>query len=240
MRRSHRAVGAIGVGVAMVVFATGCSLLRSGDGGEAVSAADLQKDIADRLARAGQAPKSLACQGGLAAETGASTRCDVVLSDTNSIQPIVTLTSVNPLNYDVTAAVSREQLATAVAGLLSGSDVTCQSGLDGKTGAQAQCTVTKDGVRAVRTVEVTNVEGLLMSYEVLPVLSRDQVQGLLGDRLAQSGPRPERVECLGDLQGKVGATLDCTAVVGGSSEQFMLTVTNVNGDVIDFGVTPKG
>lgn len=219
-----------------VLSGAGCSALRSGGAGEAVSAADLQKDIADRLTRAGQPPKSVSCKGALAAEVGSSTRCEVVLTDTNSIEPVVTLTSVGPLSYSVTPAVNPEQLATAVSALLSSPTVHCDEGLDGKTGAQSLCEVTKDDVTMSRTVEVTNVEGLLMSYSVLPVLGRQQVEDLVGQRLTGEGQPADTVECAGDLQGKSGSTLDCTAVTAGQEQALTLTVTNVTGDVIDFSV----
>lgn len=234
MRVAHFGVGV----VALCIAAAGCA--RESSTTEVVSAASLQKDIAGRLTAAGLPPKAVTCQGGLPGEPGSSTRCDVVLSDTNSIQPVVTLTTADPVNYAVTPAVSAEQLAKAVGTLLSTSEVRCRSGLDGKTGAQTQCDVTRDGVAMVRTIEVTNVEGLLMSYSVLPALGRQQVADLLTQRLAaQGGQRPERVECSGDLQGEVGAVTDCTVTTGTDTREFTLTVTNVNGDAIDFGYEPK-
>lgn len=226
---------------ALVALTAGCSLLRSG-GGEVVSAENLQKDIASRLTAAGHPPKSVTCQSGLADEAGASTRCDVVLTDTNGIEPVVTLTTADPLNYVVTPAVSADQLAKAVAALLGTAQVTCAAGLDGKAGAQTQCDVTRDGTTLSRTIEVTNVEGLLMSYSVLPVKALDkvQVQGLLADRLAaEGGSRPERTDCDGDLQAAVGASVECTVVNDGQARQLTLTVTKVDGDVVDFGYAPK-
>lgn len=235
MRSAHRVAGIL----ALVLLAGGCAGTESA--GEAVSAGNLQSDIAKRLTEAGLTPKSVTCQSGLPARPGASTRCDVVLSETNSIQPVVTLTTSDPVNYAVTPAVSAEQLGKAVGALLSTSEVNCQSGLDGKTGAQARCDVTRDGVTMTRTVEVTNVEGLLMSYTVLPSLGRQEVERLLLDRVAaQDGQRPERATCSGDLQGTVGATTDCVVVTGGSTSDVTLTVTKVDGDVIDFGYEPKG
>lgn len=224
--------------LAVSIMAAGCADKSSG--AEVVSAASLQKDIVGRLTAAGLPPKSVTCQSGLPGEPGSSTRCDVVLSDTNSIQPVVTLTTADPVNYAVTPAVSAEQLATAVGALLSTSGVRCRSGLDGKTGAQAQCDVTRDGVAMARTIEVTNVEGLLMSYSVLPALGRLQVADLLAQRLAaQGGQRPDRVDCSADLQGEVGAVTDCTVTTGTDTRELTLTVTNVNGDAMDFGYEPK-
>ena len=235
MNAAYRVAGFL----ALVVLAGGCA--GTDTSAEVVSAATLQSDIAKRLTEAGLTPKSVTCNSGLPGQPGASTRCDVALSDTNSIQPVVTLTTSDPVNYAVTPAVSAEQLATAVGGLLSTNQVKCQSGLDGKTGAQARCDVTRDGVTMNRTVEVTNIEGLLMSYKVLPSLGRQEVERLLIDQVAaQDGKRPERASCAGDLQGTVGATTDCAVVSGGSSTDVTLTVTKVDGDAMDFGYEPKG
>lgn len=226
---------------AVAALASGCGLLRSGGGAEAVSAENLQKDIAHRLTEAGHPPQSVTCQSGLGNQPGATTRCDVVLSDTNSIQPVVTLTTADPPSYAVTPAVTAAQLAKSVGALLNSGQVSCKKGLDGKTRDEAQCDVTADGVTMVRTVEVTDVQGLLMSYAVLPVLGRQQVEGLLADRLAaDTGQRPDRADCVGDLLGRVGATVDCTVLSGGQTQQMTLTVAKVDGDAIDFGYAPKG
>jgi len=233
MRVAHLAAAVLAAAVV-----AGCA--DTGSDAEVVSAATLQRDIVARLNQAGLAPKSVTCQSGLPGQPGASTRCDVVLSDTNSIQPVVTLTTADPVNYAVTPAVSAEQLATAVAALVSATRVDCSSGLEGKTGSQARCEVTRDGVTMTRTVEVTNVEGLLMSYSVLPALARTQVADLLAARWAeQDGRRPERTECAGDLQGIVGATVDCTVRAGDDSTAVTLTVISVNGDAVDFRFEPK-
>ena len=236
--RRTSAVVAVVAAVTTVV-AAGCA---SEPVGEAVSAANLQKNITERLSAAGVTPKTVTCVSGLPAEPGASTRCDVVLTDTNSIQPVVTLTTTDPVNYAVTPAVSGEQLGTAVAALLSTKEVTCNDGLEGKTGARATCEVTRDGVAMTRTVEVTNVEGLLMSYSVLPAIDRAEVQDLLARQWAQDngGRPPERTDCRGDLQGQVGTTLDCTVVADGQGSDLTLTVTKVDGDAVEFGYEPKG
>lgn len=253
MNRVLRAPAAAILAALAVLAAAGCA--DTGSDTEVVSAADLQKDIAARLAQAGAPPKSVTCRGGLPGQPGAATRCDVALSDTNSIEPVVTLVTADPVNYTVTPAVSAEQLAAAVANVMSAQQVSCQSGLDGTTGAQAAqpgqaaqtlCEVTRNGTRITHTVEVTDVEGLLMSYSVLPSLGEQELEGILADRLeAQTGQRPARVDCSADLQGRVGATADCAVETGGKQESresrdsYVLTVTTVDGDAIDFSLEPR-
>lgn len=149
------------------------SVAACASGGEApeVGRAALQNDIAARLAEAGEAPRSVTCPEDLIGEVGRSTRCDVVISATNSFQPVVTVLGVDggTVDYELTPALSQAQLEQAVR-RLAGRDtgaVACESGLDGVTGARAYCDVDADGVRARRTVEVTDVEGLTMNFNLL-------------------------------------------------------------------------
>ena len=86
-----------------------------------MSKTDLEKDISERLEKAGQKPQTVTCKDDLQGEVGKSTRCEVVLSNTNSFEPVVTVTKVEgtTVSYDMTPAVSKTQLEKAVAGLVS-------------------------------------------------------------------------------------------------------------------------
>jgi hypothetical protein len=139
-----------------------------------VGRAALQDDIAARLTEAGEPPRSVTCQEDLLGEVGRVARCDVVISDTNSFQPVVTVTSVDggTVGYELTPALSQAQLEGAVTRLAADAGervavVACESGLEGAVGAQAHCDVDSDGVRARRTVEVTDVTGLTMNFNLL-------------------------------------------------------------------------
>jgi hypothetical protein len=59
--------------------------------------------------------------------------------------------------------------------------VSCDSGLEGKVGATAQCDVDAGGVKLRRTVEVNTVEGLMMNFDVVPVLTKEEVASSLVD-----------------------------------------------------------
>ena len=131
----------------------------------------LQDDITTRLTAAGERPQSVTCHEDLVGEVGRTARCDVVISDTNSFQPVATVTSVEggAVDYELAPALSKAQLEQAVQ-RLAGRDtgaVACESGLDGVTAARAYCDVDAAGVRARRTVEVTDVEGLTMNFNLL-------------------------------------------------------------------------
>ena len=91
--------------------------------------------------------------------------------------------------------------------------VSCESGLEGKVGAVAYCDLDAGGVQLRRMVEVTNVEELMMNFDVLPVLTQAQVESSLLDELeSQVGQRPDSADCSGDLVGKPSNTVDFTIV----------------------------
>ena len=143
----------------------------------------LQTDIAARLAKAGEQPQSVTCKEDLVGEVGRTARCEVVMSPTNSFEPVVTVTGVDgsTIDYEMSPAVSKEQLEKAVSRLVADAarapvaSVSCESGLDGKVGAIAHCEVDAGGVKLRRTVEVNKVEGLMMNFDVVPVLTREEV-----------------------------------------------------------------
>ena len=86
---------------------------------------------------------------------------------------------------------------------------------------------------------MTKVDGLMMNFNVLPVLEKAQVESSLLDQLAtQLGSRPDSATCTGDLEGKVDNSITCTVVAGPETQDFKLTVTDVNGDRINFNYKP--
>ena len=115
-----------------------------GIGGKpAVGKEALQTDIAARLANAGQQPQSVTCEHDLVGEVGKTARCEVVMSPTNSFEPVITVTGVdgNTINYEMSPALSKEQLEKEVSRLVADAahaqvaSVSCESGLEGKVGA---------------------------------------------------------------------------------------------------------
>ena len=95
---------------ASAVVAVGCSV-QDASRAPTVNSADLQNDIAAQLASAGEQPQEVTCRADLVGEVGHTSRCDVVMSPTNSFQPIVTVTAVDgaTIDYEMTPALSREQ-----------------------------------------------------------------------------------------------------------------------------------
>lgn len=206
-----------------------------------VSAADLQKNLTDQFASASPAPKSVTCTDDLVGEVGKKAICDVVFSDTNSVQAVVTVNSVegSTVNYDITPALSQDQLQQAVSGLVSSPTVSCDSGLDGTVGEMSTCAVTVNGVAGKRRVTVDGVDGLEIDLTVTSVASKQQVQDLLMQKLAADGQSAEAVECVDDVVAKEGTSVECTVINGGQSQPVVVTVTSANGDIIEFDYSAK-
>lgn len=107
-----------------------------------------------------------------------------MISPTNSFAPLVTVTGVDgaTINYEMSPTLSGAQLERAVSRMLAatgapGESVSCPSGLVGQIGAVALCDVTTAGATVQRTAQVHRVAGLRMDFDLIPVLSRAEVEG---------------------------------------------------------------
>ena len=227
------AVGLLGAGL------TGCSgsVKVETNSKPAVSGSDLQKELTDKLTAAGNAPQSVTCKQDLVGEAGKTATCDVVFSDTNSVEAVLTATTVEgtTVNFDIAPALNKEQLQKAVAGLASAPNVTCDGGLAGTIGASATCEVDVNGTAFKRLVTVSGGNGLAMDLAVTPVASKQQVEDMLMERLAAdaAGP-PESVACVDDVVAKAGNTVECVVTAAGTDQNFLVTVTTVDGDTVNF------
>lgn len=209
----------------------------------AVSGPDLQKELTDKLTAAGNAPQSVTCKQDLPGEVGKTATCDVVFSDTNSVEAVFTATKVEgtTVSYEIAPELTRDQLQKAVGGLTgtASSTVACDSGLAGKVGATAKCEVIRDGAPSKRTVEVEKVEGLSMDLAVVQVLEKQKVAEVLSEKLGSDGSPVDTVECVDDVVAKVGNTVECTATTGGQPVGYIVTVTDAEGDTVNFDYTQK-
>ncbi|HPX38527.1 MAG TPA: DUF4333 domain-containing protein [Mycobacterium sp.] len=223
--------------VALTAFAlgaglSGCSAKVESKTAASLSAADLQTKLTEQFAGSKTPPKSVTCKDELVAEVGKTASCDVALSETNNVEAVVTVTGVKDgeLSYEISPALSKEQLAQAVSGMTGASTVVCPTGLEGKIGATAQCDTTADGVAAKRLVEVDNVSGLEMDVSMKKVWSKEQVQEILLQKLNADGTPAETVECVDGVVAKTGANVECVTVTGNQKKGYVVTVTTFDDD----------
>jgi hypothetical protein len=246
-RPLHTVITAVGALSTLWALVAGCDAAAGIGATPAVGKDALQTDIAARLAKAGEDPQSVACDEDLVGEVGKTARCEVVMSPANSFEPVITVTGVDgdTIDYEMRPAISKEQLEKAVSRLVADAShaqvvsVSCESGLDGMVGATAHCEVDAGGVKLRRTVEVNKVEGLMMNFDVVPVLTKEEVAtSLLDEFQRQSGLRPDSAQCAGSLEGKAGNTVQCTVVSGQDTASYTLTVTSVSGGSINYSYAP--
>lgn len=229
MTTTRIATGAVALGVMALLGAglSGCSAKVETKSVTSISAADLQKRLTEQFAGSKTAPKSVTCKEDLAAEVGKKAICDVSLSETNNVEAVVTVTGVkgSDLTYEISPALSKEQLAQAVSGMTGANTVTCPTGLEGKIGATAKCDTTMDGLPVTRLIQVDNVSGLQMDVTVKRIWPKEKVQEILLQKLNADGTPAETVECVDGVVGKTGANVECVVVTGNQKKGYVATVT---------------
>src|ERR1700761_1007501 len=118
-RPLHTVTTAVGALATLGALVSGCADSDAAGGKGVVGKDALQTDIADRLAKAGEQPQSVTCAEDLVGEVGKTTHCEVVLSPTNSFEPVITVTGRDgsTINYEMSPALSKAQLERAVSRL---------------------------------------------------------------------------------------------------------------------------
>lgn len=209
----------------------------------AVSAGDLQKDLTERLSKAGVPAKSVTCQDELVGEVGKTARCDVSFGDTNDIEAVATVTKVDgsSIKFDINPAMTKDQVEKGVAGMASAASATCASGLDGKVGETTKCELMIDGQPAKRIVEVAKVDPAKLGIELSAymLLPKQQVEDVLLQKLGSDGQPVETVDCIDDVMSKVGTTVECAAVTGNDKTGYVVTLTEVEGDNVNIDYKAK-
>ncbi|MGI9125120.1 MAG: DUF4333 domain-containing protein [Mycobacterium sp.] len=229
-------VGLLGSGL------TGCSAKVETKVTKSVSGADLQQKLTDQLTQNGNTPKSVTCKDDLVAEVGKSTMCEVVFSDTNSVEAKVTTTNIGDgdVSYDLTPSLTKDQLAKAVSGLASTPDVKCDAGLDGVVGATAKCDVTVDGVASRQVITVDGVSGLQMDLSAVQLLPKQKIEEVLMQKLNADGTPAETVDCVDDVAAKAGSVIECAAVTGTEKTGYDVTLTTIEDGNYGIDYKPKG
>ncbi len=117
--------------------------------------------------------------------------------------------------------------------------VTCKADLEGVVGKTTTCEVVLSATNAFEPiVTVTKVDGSTVSYEMAPALSQAQLEKSVKDIVAKStGEDVDSVACESGLEGKVGNKAQCEVTTAGEASQDTVTVTEVDGLMMNFSVT---
>ena len=78
------------------------------------------------------------------------------------------------------------------------------------------------------------------SKSALGVTPKQQLEDALLERLAAAADQaPDTVDCLGDLEATTGQTVECTVATDLAGQVYIVTVTTVDGDTVNFDYAPK-
>ncbi len=111
---------------------------------------------------------------------------------------------------------------------------TCDGELDAEVDATQDCNVTVGEENADVHVVVTKVDGSDVEFETQTFVPAERLADTLKTQLADQGFEVETVECDGELVGEVDATVECTAAPAKGDGVLEVTVTEVDGLMINF------
>lgn len=144
-----------------------------------------------------------------------------------------------------TGAVPRDEVAATSASALQEQgvqveDMTCPADLPAVVGESVRCEFSTGGQPVDAVVTVTSVEGTTARYDV-HTEARPVAKALLDQTVAatlqeQSDIAVDSSNCAGDLQPRVGDAVSCEVTSGGESAEFAVTVTSVDGGLVNFSI----
>jgi Protein of unknown function (DUF2510)/Domain of unknown function (DUF4333) len=172
------AVGLLAIVIGVAALRT---VFHSVTGGPKVGKSALQSDIIQRMGP-GFGADSVTCAD-LPGAVGKTASCEVKMPEgVGDFEVIATVTRVDggKVAYDLAPALTKEQLEQHIQDQNNGlgfgiggaggpiRSVSCESGLQGKDGAEARCKFSRGGGSHGLTARVTNVDGLEMSIDYMP------------------------------------------------------------------------
>jgi hypothetical protein len=144
-----------------------------------------------------------------------------------------------------TGVVSKDEVASTTASALQEQGVqvenmTCPGDLEAVPGKSLRCEFTTGGQPVDAVVTVTSVENGTARYDV-HTEARPVAKALLDQRVAevlweQADIAVDSSNCAGDLQPQVGGSVSCEVTSGSESGEFMVTVTSIDGGLINFSI----
>ena len=117
---------------------------------------------------------------------------------------------------------------------------TCPGSLRLEVGQKASCTLLIDDVMLPLDVSITSVMGKDATFDIVrtkALLSLAKIESTIQDKVTAGGTSGSTVDCrTGNgggaiLLAAVGSTFECSAVAGGDTGRFVVTVKDVQGNV---------
>jgi hypothetical protein len=144
-------------------------------------------------------------------------------------------------------AVDRADVASAITTTMAQQGITadgtsCPEDLVGVVGRSVRCEFSTGGQPVDAVATVTSVAGTTVNYDI-HTEARPVARDLLDRRVAeligqQAGVTIDTSSCEGDLPPQVGQSVNCTLSAAGETAGFTVTVTSIDGGLINFSVTP--
>jgi hypothetical protein len=119
-------------------------------------------------------------------------------------------------------------------------EVTCPGDLEAEVGKTLRCEFVVEGQPVDAIATVTSVEGSTANFDITtearPIAKPLLEQKLRGLVEPQLGAPIDTLTCDGDLEARTGATQSCLVSYSGQSLPLAITVTSIEGDLINFNV----
>jgi hypothetical protein len=141
--------------------------------------------------------------------------------------------------------VDKEEVARTTASALQEQGVqvenmTCPDDLQAVAGESIRCEFTTGGQPVDAVVTVTSVEAGTARYD-MHTEARPVAKALLAQKVAEfiwekAAVAVDSSNCAGDLQPQVGDSVSCEVTGEGESAEFTVTVTSIDGGLINFSI----
>ncbi|WP_214407764.1 DUF4333 domain-containing protein [Pseudonocardia lacus] len=140
-------------------------------------------------------------------------------------------------------SVPKDDVASAIDGKLAeqniGADaVTCPEDLPAEIGKSVRCEFVVDGQPVDAIATVTSIQGDQANFDITTE-ARPIAKALLDEKIAEQVAQElqtqvDGADCSGDLAAEVGKSVTCTVTGGGESIDLNVSVTSVDGGLINY------
>jgi uncharacterized protein DUF4333 len=140
-------------------------------------------------------------------------------------------------------SVPKDDVASAISGKLTeqgitAEGVTCPEDLEAEVGKTVRCEFTTDGQPVDAIATVTSIAGEQANFDITTE-ARPIAKALLDRKVAEQVAQElqtdvDGADCAGDLAAEVGKSVKCTVTGGGESIDLNVSVTSVDGGLINY------